>query len=76
MPTAAAAVEVIRAAGVPFEPGEDAIRPARLQAIFPAGVCDWSRRGVGQKELKDSWLAFPEPGKSVRLVKDDHSDGD
>ena len=23
----------------------------RLQAIFPAGVCDWSRRGVGQKEL-------------------------
>ena len=48
----------------------------RLQAIFPAGVCDWSRRGVGQKELKDSWLAFPEPGKSVRLVKDDHSDGD
>ena len=49
---------------------------ARLKAIFPQGVCDWSRRGVGQRELKDSWLAFPEPGKSVRLVKDDDNDGD
>jgi len=49
---------------------------ARLEAIFPRGVCDWSRRGVGQRELKDSWLAFPEPGKSVRLVKDHHNDND
>jgi len=49
---------------------------ARLQAIFPQGVCDWSRPGVEQKKLKDSWLAFPEPGKSVRLVKDDDNDND
>ena len=49
---------------------------AQLEAIFPRGVCDWSRRGVGQSELKDSWLAFPEPGKSVRLLKDDDNDDD
>src|SRR6267143_1686786 len=48
----------------------------RLEAIFPQGVCDWSRRGVGQRELKDSWLAFPEPGKSVRLATDDDNDDD
>ena len=47
---------------------------ARLQAIFPQGVCDWSKPGVEQKRLKDSWLAFPEPGKSVRLMKDDDHD--
>lgn len=41
----------------------------RLKAIFPEGVCDWSLPGVGQKKLKDSWLAYPEPGESVRLRK-------
>ena len=44
---------------------------ARLKAIFPQGVCDWSRPGVGQKKLKDTWIAFPKAGKAVRL-----SDGD
>jgi hypothetical protein len=47
---------------------------ARLKEIFPQGVCDWSKRGVGQKEMRDSWLAFPEPGKSARLQKDDDQD--
>ena len=47
---------------------------ARLKTIFPQGVCDWSRRGVGQKELKDSWLAFPQPGKAVRLRDDEHGE--
>ena len=48
---------------------------ARLKSIFPQGVCDWSRPGVGQKRLKDTWLAFPEPGKAVRLqTGDDHDD--
>jgi len=48
---------------------------ARLGSIFPQGVCDWSRPGVGQKRLKDTWLAFPEPGKAVRLqTEDDHDD--
>src|SRR5438552_196221 len=38
VPMAAAAVEVLRAAGVAFQPGEEAIRAARLQAIFRAGI--------------------------------------
>ena len=46
----------------------------RVKAIFPQGVCDWSKRGVEQKGLKDSWLAFPEPGKAVRLMKDEDDD--
>jgi hypothetical protein len=29
-----AAIEVLRTAGVPFQPGEDALRPARLLALF------------------------------------------
>jgi hypothetical protein len=40
----------------------------RLKMIFPQGVCDWSLPGVGQKKLKDAWLAFPQPGEAVRLM--------
>lgn len=29
---------------------------ARLQAIFPAGVCDWSRPGVEQQGLIGTWV--------------------
>jgi uncharacterized tannase-like protein DUF6351 len=31
---------------------------AKLKAIFPTGVCDWSRPGVGQQRLKGTWLEF------------------
>jgi hypothetical protein len=47
---------------------------ARLQAIFPQGVCDWSRSGVQQRPLRDDWLAFPKPGKSVRLERSSQDD--
>ena len=30
----------------------------RLRGIFPDGVCDWSRPGVGQTDLKGTWLTF------------------
>ncbi len=30
----------------------------RLRRIFPAGVCDWSRPGVGQVNLKGTWQSF------------------
>lgn len=34
---------------------------ARLQAIFPAGVCDWSKPGVHQ-QVNRTWLSFgPSP---------------
>ncbi len=30
----------------------------RLQAVFPAGVCDWSKPGVEQQGLRGTWLRF------------------
>lgn len=30
----------------------------RLQAIFPTGVCDWSKRGYEQQDLEGTWLDF------------------
>jgi hypothetical protein len=41
---------------------------SHLKAIFPGGVCDWSRPGVGQKKLEATWLAFPTAGKPERLA--------
>jgi hypothetical protein len=34
----------------------------RLKAIFPGGVCDYSRPGVNQKPLAGTWLSYPRPG--------------
>jgi hypothetical protein len=31
---------------------------ARLRRIFPQGVCDWSRPGVGQERLAGTWQVF------------------
>jgi hypothetical protein len=50
---------------------------ARLKAIFSDGVCDWSKPGVKQRPLRDSWLAYPKPGRAVRLDRGaDHHDND
>jgi len=44
---------------------------ARLRAIFPDGVCDYSRPGVGQEPLEGTYLRFgPDDGD------DDRDDGD
>lgn len=40
-------------AGVTFTPHQQ----ARLRAVFPDGVCDWSRRGVGQVPVIP-WTTF------------------
>lgn len=32
---------------------------ARLQTIFPAGVCDWSKPSVGQEALRGTYLRLP-----------------
>jgi hypothetical protein len=35
---------------------------ARLQRIFPTGVCDWSKPGVGQEVTPRTWLSYgPSP---------------
>lgn len=44
--------------GVSFTPEQW----ARLSAIFPEGVCDWTQPGVGQQPLAGTWLSFgPSP---------------
>jgi hypothetical protein len=39
---------------VPFTPEQW----ARLQALFPAGVCDWSQPGAEQQSLIGTWIFF------------------
>ena len=31
---------------------------ARLNEVFPSGVCDWSKTGVEQQPLRGTWLKF------------------
>jgi hypothetical protein len=31
---------------------------ARLERMFPGGVCDWSKPGVGQQKLAGTWLRY------------------
>lgn len=39
----------------------------RLEVAFPQGVCDYDERGVGQGQVKDTWLAYPRPGVAVKI---------
>ena len=34
------------------------IQQARLAAIFPSGVCDWTKPGVGEQKLDGTWQEF------------------
>jgi hypothetical protein len=36
---------------------------ARLQNIFPQGVCDWRRPGVGQRDLLGPWIEYTDVGR-------------
>jgi hypothetical protein len=29
--------------------------------IFPQGVCDWTKPGVGQQLIADTWLRYFDP---------------
>ena len=40
--------------------GLDTAQRARLEAVFPGGVCDWSRPGVGQR-TSPGWVTFSGP---------------
>ena len=31
---------------------------ARLRAVFPSGVCDWSKPGVGEQVVREAWRRF------------------
>jgi hypothetical protein len=49
--------------GVAFTPDQW----RRLQRVFPGGVCDWSRPGVGQQRPMGTWLRFDTPGRPARI---------
>ena len=40
---------------------------ATLREIFPGGVCDYSRPGVG-KRSPQTWLTYPRPGNAQQLA--------
>jgi hypothetical protein len=40
---------------------------AQLQKIFPAGVCDYSKPGVGQGAKVVTWATFKGDGSFVGL---------
>ena len=47
----------------PVDPGDYGVEfttdeMERLRGIFPDGVCDWSKPGVGQTDLRGTWLTF------------------
>jgi hypothetical protein len=44
-----------------YRPRLTAAERRRLHAIFPGGVCDWSRPGVGQRPPAGTWLSFGPP---------------
>ncbi len=47
---------------------------ARLNSIFPNGVCDYSKKGVQQHRLAGTWISFG-PAKDGDSDDDDHGDG-
>ncbi len=55
--------DVLKCALVPPDP-EAYVHPLtpdqtdRLAQVFPAGVCDWSRRGTGTVDLYGTWLSY------------------
>ena len=44
-----------------------------LRDVFPEGVCDYSRPGVGRR-TPDTWLSYPRPGDPVRLARTEDLD--
>ena len=57
------ASDILKCRLKPVDPADYAIRFApdemrRLRRIFPQGVCDWSRPGVGQTRPQGTWRRF------------------
>ena len=60
---AGVAADVVKCRLAPIDPADYRVaftpaERARLRAIFPGGVCDWSRPGVGQQPPDGTWLSF------------------
>ncbi len=55
--------------GVAFTPGQ----AARLKRVFPTGVCDYTRPGVGQVAVTGPWLSY---GPAPRLASPGRAERD
>lgn len=70
--------DVLKCRTVPVDPSSY-VQPltleqiGRLQTTFPAGVCDWSVRGVGQLDVDGAWLSYADgvPFDPVLLLERD-----
>ena len=59
--------DVFKCALKPVDPADynPALSPAqlaRVQAVFPSGVCDFTKAGGGKGPLTNTWLSYPTPG--------------
>ncbi len=55
--------DVLKCAVKPLDPSDykQSLTPeqiARLRAVFPSGVCDYGRSGVGQANVPQSWVRY------------------
>ncbi len=55
------AADIVKCELKPLTPADYAaplspVQWARLQSIFPAGVCDWSKPGLEQQDLLGTWI--------------------
>ena len=45
-----------------YNPALNAAQLAMVRAVFPTGVCDFTKPGVGKVPLANTWLSYPVPG--------------
>ena len=60
---AAVAADIIKCQTKPLSAADYAVaftplQWARMMAIFPAGVCDWTKSGLEQQPLAGTWQHF------------------
>jgi hypothetical protein len=51
-----------------YKTAPTAAQLAALQQVFPGGVCDYSKPGVGQVPLAGTWLMFMGDAKTISLA--------
>jgi hypothetical protein len=50
-----------------YKPAVRAERLAQLQQVFPQGVCDYSKPGVGQAGFAGTWVSLKGDGEFIAL---------
>ena len=45
-----------------YNPALNAAQLATVRSVFPTGVCDFTKPGIGKVPLANTWLSYPVPG--------------